>query len=102
SSGTKSGKQDTSSSLGNDADIKPVYDKEPMDDVQLTAKYNVLAKEQQHAEQPNLVNEEKIDQDADQRHDKCPLLAKIIKNKTTELSHQPLESENIGLKKTVA
>ncbi|GJX76030.1 hypothetical protein Tco_0322841 [Tanacetum coccineum] len=40
SSGTESGKQDTSSRSGNDADadnadLKPVYDKEPMADVQL-------------------------------------------------------------------
>ncbi|GKC73829.1 hypothetical protein Tco_1119712 [Tanacetum coccineum] len=43
SSGTKFEKQDTNSRLGNDADadyvdIKPVYDEEPMTEVQLTAK----------------------------------------------------------------
>ncbi|GKB69926.1 hypothetical protein Tco_0931338 [Tanacetum coccineum] len=43
SSGTTSGKQDTSIKLGNDedadnADIKPVYDEEPMAEVQLAAK----------------------------------------------------------------
>ncbi|GJW37722.1 hypothetical protein Tco_0060642 [Tanacetum coccineum] len=42
SSGTESGEQDTSSRSGNnidadDADIKPVYDKEPIAEVQLTA-----------------------------------------------------------------
>ncbi|GKG62565.1 hypothetical protein Tco_0634338, partial [Tanacetum coccineum] len=41
SSGTESGKQDTSSSSGNDidaddADIIPIYDEEPMVEVQLT------------------------------------------------------------------
>nr|GEU72398.1 putative reverse transcriptase domain-containing protein [Tanacetum cinerariifolium] len=50
-SGTESAKQDTSSSLGNDADIKLVYDKEPIAELQLTDKCNVLAREQQHAEQ---------------------------------------------------
>ncbi|GKC57096.1 hypothetical protein Tco_1084694 [Tanacetum coccineum] len=48
SSETVSGKHDTSSSLGNDvnvddADIKLVYDEEPMAEVQLTAEKNVFA-----------------------------------------------------------
>ncbi|GJT37634.1 hypothetical protein Tco_0937499 [Tanacetum coccineum] len=46
--GTKSKEQDTSSRLGNDADvddayIKPVYDEEPMAKVQMTAEINVFA-----------------------------------------------------------
>ncbi|GJW37513.1 hypothetical protein Tco_0060433 [Tanacetum coccineum] len=53
SSGTKSEKHDTSSRFRNDthaedADIKPVNDKEPMAEVQMTAEHNVLANEQQH------------------------------------------------------
>ncbi|GKE72482.1 hypothetical protein Tco_1534523 [Tanacetum coccineum] len=57
SSGTKSGKQDTSSSSGNylthtvDADIRPVNDQVPFAEVQLTAQYNVLANEKQHTRQ---------------------------------------------------
>ncbi|GJX50188.1 hypothetical protein Tco_0277033 [Tanacetum coccineum] len=56
SSGTESEKHDTSSRSRNDtyaenADIIPVNDKEPMVEVQLTAKNNVLANGQQHAEQ---------------------------------------------------
>ncbi|GJU50257.1 hypothetical protein Tco_1219812 [Tanacetum coccineum] len=53
-SGTKSDKQDTSSSSGNyithdvDADIRPVNDQVPLTEVQLTAQHNVLANEQQH------------------------------------------------------
>nr|GEU51356.1 hypothetical protein [Tanacetum cinerariifolium] len=48
SSGTESGKQDTSSSSGNDAyaddaNIKLVYDEEPMAEVQLTTDNNVSA-----------------------------------------------------------
>ncbi|GJX87767.1 hypothetical protein Tco_0339781 [Tanacetum coccineum] len=47
-SGTESEKQDTSSRPGNnveadDADIRPVYDEEPMADVQLTAEYNIIS-----------------------------------------------------------
>ncbi|GJX03193.1 hypothetical protein Tco_0189109 [Tanacetum coccineum] len=57
SNGTNSYKQDTSSSSGNhithvaDADIRPVKDKEPMAEVQLTAAHNVLANEQHHTNQ---------------------------------------------------
>ncbi|GJZ39925.1 hypothetical protein Tco_0586488, partial [Tanacetum coccineum] len=56
-SGTKYGKQDTCRKSGNDADadnadIKPVYDEEPMDEVQYTAECNIFAKGQQHTEQP--------------------------------------------------
>nr|GEV02181.1 putative ribonuclease H-like domain-containing protein [Tanacetum cinerariifolium] len=48
SSGTDSKEQDTSSRSGNDAhdddaDIRPVYDEEPMDEVQTTAEINVIA-----------------------------------------------------------
>ncbi|GJX22337.1 hypothetical protein Tco_0226782 [Tanacetum coccineum] len=61
SNGTESQKQDISSRSGNDADIRPIYDEEPMAE------------------------------NADQCYDK-----------TTELSNQLLESENVCLKKTVA
>ncbi|GJU71435.1 hypothetical protein Tco_1262840 [Tanacetum coccineum] len=68
SSGTKSGKQDTSSRSGNDvdsddADIKPVYDEEPMAEVQLTADNNVFAIGKQHIEQPEFNNEGRVDQE---------------------------------------
>ncbi|GJW67142.1 hypothetical protein Tco_0121566 [Tanacetum coccineum] len=56
SSGTNPDKQNTSSSSGSyttqavDADIRPVIDKEPFAEVQLTALHNILANEQQHTE----------------------------------------------------
>ncbi|GKA74701.1 hypothetical protein Tco_0781003 [Tanacetum coccineum] len=90
SSGTESGKQDTRSSSRNDvdvddadaddADIKPVYDKEPMDEVQLTAKNNVFATGQRHTKQPEFNNEGEVDQNAEQCHDKHPLPAKLTNN----------------------
>ncbi|GJT51748.1 hypothetical protein Tco_0977905 [Tanacetum coccineum] len=101
-SGTKSYKHDTSSSSRNyithvaDADIRPVKDKEPMAEVQLTAAQNVLANEQQHTDQskpsydtyllekvdsnttPDSTNMchrgGEIDQDAEQYQAKSPLL----------------------------
>ncbi|GJU72828.1 integrase, catalytic region, zinc finger, CCHC-type containing protein [Tanacetum coccineum] len=107
SSGKTLKEQDTSSRSGNDAhvddaDIRPIYDEEPMAEVQTTAEINIFATGQQHTEQPEFNNEGKVDQNAEQCHDTCPLPAKLTDNQTTELSNQSLESENIRLKKTVA
>ncbi|GJR51178.1 hypothetical protein Tco_1401699 [Tanacetum coccineum] len=82
SSGTESKEQDTSSKSGNDAhadnaDIRPIYDEEPMAEVHTTAKINVFATGQRHTEQPEFNNEGKVDQNAEQCHDKCPFPAKI-------------------------
>ncbi|GJW92029.1 hypothetical protein Tco_0169582 [Tanacetum coccineum] len=103
---TESKEQDTSSrsrndAHANDADIRPIYDEEPMAEVQTTDD-NVSATGQQHTEQPEFNNEGKVDQNVEQCHDTCPLPAKLTDNQTTELSNQSLESENIRLKKTVA
>ncbi|GKD48716.1 hypothetical protein Tco_1277692, partial [Tanacetum coccineum] len=62
SNGTESKEQDTSSRSGNDAhvddaDIRPIYDEEPMAEVQMTADDNVSATGQQHTEQPEFNNE---------------------------------------------
>ncbi|GJW02982.1 hypothetical protein Tco_1561838 [Tanacetum coccineum] len=107
SSGTESVEQDTSSRSGNDAhaydaDIRPIYDEEPMAEVQLIADHNVFATRQHHTEQPEFNNVGKVDQNAEQCHDTCLLPAKLTDNQTTKLSNQSLESENICLKKTVA
>ncbi|GJS94649.1 hypothetical protein Tco_0801617 [Tanacetum coccineum] len=107
SSGTESKEQDTSSRSGNDAhaddaDIRPIYDEEPMVEVQTTAEINIFATGQQHTEQPEFNNEGEVDQNAEQCHGTCPLPDTLTDNQTTELSNQSLESENIRLKKTVA
>ncbi|GJZ36050.1 integrase, catalytic region, zinc finger, CCHC-type containing protein [Tanacetum coccineum] len=106
SNGTESQKQDTSSRSGNDAhvndaDIRPIYNEEPMAEVQTTDD-NVSATGQQHTEQPEFNNEGKVDQNAEQCHDIRPLPAKLTDNMTTKLSDQSLESENVCLKNTVA
>ncbi|GJY49708.1 hypothetical protein Tco_0439664 [Tanacetum coccineum] len=59
---TESEVQDDSSRPGNDtdaddADIRPIYDKEPMAEVQLTTECNIFATRQQHTEQPEIINE---------------------------------------------
>ncbi|GJU79605.1 hypothetical protein Tco_1281970 [Tanacetum coccineum] len=38
-----------------------IYDEEPMDEVQLTAECNIFAIEQQHTEQPEIINEGRVD-----------------------------------------
>ncbi|GKE44273.1 hypothetical protein Tco_1471557 [Tanacetum coccineum] len=97
--------RDTSSRLGNDADaddayIGPIYDEEPMDIVQTNAENNIFATAQQHAEQPEFNNKGKVDQNAEQCHEKRPFIASLADSKTTELSNQSLKYENICLKKT--
>nr|GEV40539.1 hypothetical protein [Tanacetum cinerariifolium] len=62
SSRIESKEQDTSSRSGNDAhdddaDIKPIYDEEPMAEVQMTAEINIFATGQQHTQQPEFNNE---------------------------------------------
>ncbi|GKE91645.1 hypothetical protein Tco_1572740, partial [Tanacetum coccineum] len=69
--GTESKEQDTSSRLRNDAhaddaDIRPIYNEEPMAEVQTTAKINIFATGQQHTEQPEFNNEGEVDQNAKQ------------------------------------
>nr|GEU78033.1 hypothetical protein [Tanacetum cinerariifolium] len=81
SSGTKSKERDTSIRSGmdahtDDADIRPIYDEDPMAEIQTTSKINVFATGQQHTEQPEFNNEGKVDQNTVQCHDTCPFPAK--------------------------
>ncbi|GKF31024.1 hypothetical protein Tco_0100822, partial [Tanacetum coccineum] len=85
-----------------DADIRPIYDAEPMAEVQLTAKCNIFAIGQQHTEQPEIIIEGRVDQYPETCQVKSPMLDSSPDNQTTECSKQSLESENILLKKTVA
>ncbi|GJV02951.1 copia protein [Tanacetum coccineum] len=93
----KEGNVDTGKAL--DANFRSLYDEEPMDKVQTTAEQNVSANDQQHAEQLEFNNEGGVDQDAEQSHEKCPLIDQLTKNKTNELLNQSLESKNICLKR---
>ncbi|GJU30571.1 hypothetical protein Tco_1174160 [Tanacetum coccineum] len=102
SNGTESEVQDDNSRSGNDTDIRPIYDEEPMAEVQLTAECNIFAIGKHHTEQPEIINEGKVDQYPEQRQVKSPMLDSSPDNQTTEYSKQSLESENILLKKTVA
>ncbi|GJY66744.1 hypothetical protein Tco_0468982 [Tanacetum coccineum] len=66
SNGRESKVQDDNNRSGNDtytddADIRPIYDEEPMAKVQLTAECNIFATGQQHTEQPEIITEGKVD-----------------------------------------
>ncbi|GKB32920.1 hypothetical protein Tco_0872321 [Tanacetum coccineum] len=97
---TTKGKDDTCKAL--DDNIRPIYDEEPVAEVQLITDHNVFATGQHHTEQPEFNNKGEVDQNAKQCHDKCPLPAKLTDNQITQHSYQSLESKNICLKKTVA
>nr|GEV79207.1 hypothetical protein [Tanacetum cinerariifolium] len=100
SSRTESKEKDTSSRSGNDAhdddaDIRPIYDEEPIAEVQTTTKINVFAIGQQYIEQPGFNNEGKVIQNAEECHETCPLLAILTDNQIPEHSYQSPEYKNI-------
>ncbi|GKE27194.1 hypothetical protein Tco_1442578, partial [Tanacetum coccineum] len=91
SSGTESEVQDESNMSGNDtdvddADIRPIYNEEPMSEVQLTAECNIFAIGQQHTEKPKIINEGRVDQYPEQCQVKSPMLDSSPDNQTTEYS----------------
>ncbi|GJU81411.1 hypothetical protein Tco_1283776 [Tanacetum coccineum] len=107
SNGTESKEQDTSSRSGNDAHVDDADTTQNNEELMAEGTYDwqiskSFATGQQHTEQPEFNNEGKVDQNAEQCHDIRPLPAKLTDDKTTELSNQSLESENVCLKKTVA
>ncbi|GJX64388.1 hypothetical protein Tco_0298731 [Tanacetum coccineum] len=88
-SGTESEVQDDNSRSGNDtyaddADIRPIYDEEPMAEVHVTAECNIFAIRQQHTEQPEIINEGRVDQYTEKCQVKSPMLNLSPDNQTTE------------------
>ncbi|GJX75476.1 hypothetical protein Tco_0314071 [Tanacetum coccineum] len=86
---TDSTVQDDNSRSGNDteaddADIRPIYDEEPMDEVQLTVECNIFATGQQHTEQPEIIVEGRVDQYPETCQVKSPMLDSSPDNQTTE------------------
>ncbi|GKC24467.1 hypothetical protein Tco_1026617, partial [Tanacetum coccineum] len=70
--------------------------------VEHNQKCKMTAAGQQHTEQPEIINEGKVDQYPKQCQVKSHMLDSSPDNQTTDYSKQSLESENILLKKTVA
>ncbi|GJU38465.1 hypothetical protein Tco_1191422 [Tanacetum coccineum] len=94
---TQESKIDTGKAL--DADlvdtesIRPIYDKEPMAEVQLTAECNIFAIGQQHTEQPEIISEGRVDQYPETCQVKSPMLDSSPDNQTTEYSKQSLDNK---------
>ncbi|GJX41296.1 hypothetical protein Tco_0256286 [Tanacetum coccineum] len=89
SSGTESEVQDDISRSGNDtdvddADIRPIYDEEPMNEVQLTAECNIFAIGQQHIKQPEIIHEGRVDQYPEQCQVQSPILDSSLDNQANE------------------
>nr|GEX66691.1 hypothetical protein [Tanacetum cinerariifolium] len=68
--GIESREHDTNSRLGNDAhvddaDIRPIYDEEPMAEEQMTADDNLYEIRQQHTGQPEFHSKGEVDQNAE-------------------------------------
>nr|GEU61356.1 zf-CCHC domain-containing protein/DUF4219 domain-containing protein/UBN2 domain-containing protein [Tanacetum cinerariifolium] len=90
SSGTETKVQDESSRSGNDidtddTDIRPIYDEEPMVEVQLTTECNVTATGQQHTEQLKIVNKDRVDQYTKQ-YTFSPNKSSVVYEKTYPIS----------------
>nr|GEU61126.1 hypothetical protein [Tanacetum cinerariifolium] len=105
-SGTKSEKQDESSSSGNDTDaddvnIRPIYDEAPMAEVQLTVKCNIFATGQQHTEQPKIIIEGWVDQYTEQCQVKSPILDSSFDNKTTNVIHSTIQQNTTNDNKAI-
>nr|GEY87241.1 hypothetical protein [Tanacetum cinerariifolium] len=99
SNGTESKVQVDNSRSGNDTDaddavIKPIYDEEPMAKVQLTAECNIFAIGQQHTEQPEIINDGRVDQYPEQRQVQSPMFDSSLDSQTDDYSKQSLASEN--------
>ncbi|GKF06125.1 hypothetical protein Tco_0036793, partial [Tanacetum coccineum] len=71
-----------------DVDIRPIYDEEPMAEVQLTAECNIFAIGQQHTEQPEIIVEGRVDQYTETCQVKSLMLDSSPNNQTTEYSKQ--------------
>ncbi|GKC05178.1 hypothetical protein Tco_0996788 [Tanacetum coccineum] len=92
SSGTESEVQDDNSRSGNDtdaddADIRPIYDEEPMAEVQLTAECNIFAIGQQQTKQPKIINDGRVDQYPEQCQVQSPMLDSSLDNHITDYSN---------------
>ncbi|GJX12011.1 hypothetical protein Tco_0201870 [Tanacetum coccineum] len=91
--------QDDNNRSGNDtdanvADIRPIYDEEPMAEVQLTAECNIFAIGQQHTEQPEIFNKGRVDQTVGLRW--VPT-GKIFTPSTTKVDSEPPNGSNADI-----
>nr|GEX31701.1 hypothetical protein [Tanacetum cinerariifolium] len=101
---TESKERDTRSGSRNDAhdddaDIKLVYNEEPMAKVQMTTKFDVFAIGQQHTEQPKFNNEEEVDQNAEECHDTWKPMSQSHRNQSVVRQPTTFKSERPRISK---
>nr|GEY59201.1 hypothetical protein [Tanacetum cinerariifolium] len=104
SSRTESKENDTSSSSGNDAhdddaDIRPIYDEEPIAEVQTTTEIDVFAIGQQHTEQPEFNNEGEVVQNAKECHDTWKPMSQPHRNQSVVRQPTAFKSERPRISK---
>nr|GEZ08597.1 hypothetical protein [Tanacetum cinerariifolium] len=103
SSRTESKEQDTRSRSGNahddDADIRHIYDEEPMVEVQMTAEINVFAIGQQHTEQPEFNKEGEVVQNTEECHDTWKPMSQPHRNQSAVRQPTSFKSERPRISK---
>nr|GEU81530.1 hypothetical protein [Tanacetum cinerariifolium] len=104
---TESKEQDTSSRSVNDAhdddvNIRPIYDEEPMAEVQTTAEIVVFAIGQQHNEQPEFNNEGDVVQNAKECHDTSNGSKPMPRRNTQTSRNWPASKNSFVTTKTVS
>nr|GEX87198.1 reverse transcriptase domain-containing protein [Tanacetum cinerariifolium] len=83
-------KSKTGNDARDDADVKPIYDEEPMAEVQTTAEINVFAIGQKHIEQPEFNNEEEAKKKTQERsRNSKPSLMPSARSKSTANGSKP-------------
>nr|GEU57780.1 hypothetical protein [Tanacetum cinerariifolium] len=95
---------DTSSRSRNDAhddgaDIKPIYDEEPMAEVQTTAEIDVFAIGKQHTKQPEFNNEGEVVQNAKYCHDTWKPMSQPHRNRSVVRQPTTFKSERPRISK---
>ncbi|GKA90220.1 hypothetical protein Tco_0812090 [Tanacetum coccineum] len=108
SNGTESEVQGDSNMSGNDTDvddtdIRPIYDEEPVVEVQLTVECNIFAIRQQHTEQPKIINEGQHGQILNETSNKAKIKKEIdvLETMNIELEHSVAKLRKITRSKTI-
>nr|GEU71299.1 hypothetical protein [Tanacetum cinerariifolium] len=95
--------QERNDTDADDADIRPIYDKEPMATVQLTVACNIFAIGKHHTEQPEIINEGQHGQVLNDKSNKAKIKKEIdvLETINIELEHKVanFRKENKTLKK---
>nr|GEW37760.1 hypothetical protein [Tanacetum cinerariifolium] len=87
--------------FGDDTDVRPSYDTEPMAEVRYTAEYNVFAIESQHSKQPKYINDTRV-MEKDESN-VIPYLSNMCDNDNqTDQNAKACEDERVALANLIA